>query len=377
NNNNNINNNNNNNNNNNEVEEQFEISNMRKDYTVLSEQHTHTNESPDEQNDLKKNRHNSCNSNNTDSDSVNNNTTENNNTNCDSGNSNINDLNKLKLKKMLEITGKLIRKKYRGISYDPTRKGWSTFVYKNGVRHKKFFSALKYGNLLAKKKSIEWRLKNLEPNSHAYVFSLQAKNEFNAILNDDHVYSTDSEDNDYCNNGSWGDRLTNKSNRDILYVNAFLNMFNEQNKKIELPYNGETGSTTIDGSIDHSGHTNTHNSQNKSFKNDTDDKNNTDKKNNRNSRSNRNNRNNRNKKNEQINSEKNLESSEEKFYTYIADNITQDDNNRVGFALESCKYGNNKIGSSNSCTTNKSSDNDNEINSKISNTNTSYNNNTS
>ncbi|ANQ09415.1 Transcription factor with AP2 domain(S) [Plasmodium coatneyi] len=133
-----------------------------------------------------------------------------------------NDANKSKLKKMLEITDKLIGKKYRGISYDPTRNGWSTFVYKNGVRRKKFFSSYKYGNLLAKKKSIEWRLKNLSPDSHAYVFSLKAKEEFNAILNDGYAdinnLNCDSRDGE--NNGN------SSNNRDILYVNAFINLFN-------------------------------------------------------------------------------------------------------------------------------------------------------
>ncbi|KJP85256.1 hypothetical protein AK88_05125 [Plasmodium fragile] len=133
-----------------------------------------------------------------------------------------NDENKIKLRKMLEITDKLIGKKYRGISYDPTRNGWSTFVYKKGVRTKKFFSSYKYGNLLAKKKSIEWRLKNLSPDSNAYVFSLKAKEEFNAILNDGYAdiknMNCDMRDGE-SNGGS-------SNNRDILYVNAFINLLN-------------------------------------------------------------------------------------------------------------------------------------------------------
>ncbi|CRH01663.1 transcription factor with AP2 domain(s), putative [Plasmodium relictum] len=136
----------------------------------------------------------------------------------------INNVNKTKLKKMLEITDKLIGKKYRGISYDPTRNGWSTFVYKGGVRHKKFFSSFKYGNLLAKKKSIEWRLKNLNPNSHAYAFSLQAKEEFNAILNNDYEEMNTSSDKKNQDN-------SDNMNRDILYINAFLNLFNDEKEK--------------------------------------------------------------------------------------------------------------------------------------------------
>ncbi|KMZ79241.1 hypothetical protein PVIIG_01715 [Plasmodium vivax India VII] len=133
----------------------------------------------------------------------------------------MNNANKRKLKKMLEVTDKLIGKKYRGISYDPTRNGWSTFVYKDGVRRKKFFSSYKYGNLLAKKKSIEWRLKNLNPDSNAYVFSLKAKEEFNAILDDGYadIKSINCDGRGGRNNG---DRA---NNRDILYVNAFINLF--------------------------------------------------------------------------------------------------------------------------------------------------------
>ncbi|CRG95135.1 transcription factor with AP2 domain(s), putative [Plasmodium gallinaceum] len=136
----------------------------------------------------------------------------------------INNVNKIKLKKMLEITDKLIGKKYRGISYDPTRNGWSTFVYKDGVRHKKFFSSFKYGNLLAKKKSIEWRLKNLNPDSHAYAFSLQAKEEFNAILNNDYEEMNTTNDKKKKDN-------SDNINRDILYINAFLNLFNDEKEK--------------------------------------------------------------------------------------------------------------------------------------------------
>ncbi|SBT79999.1 transcription factor with AP2 domain(s), putative, partial [Plasmodium malariae] len=147
-----------------------------------------------------------------------------------------NDMNKAKLKKMLEITDKLIKKKYRGISYDPTRNGWSTFVYKNGIRYKKFFSSFKYGNLLAKKKSIEWRLKNLNPDSHAYIFSLKAKEEFNAILNDDYDNLNNNSKIKFergAVSASSASDTDGNTNRDIFYVNAFLNLFNngEQENK--------------------------------------------------------------------------------------------------------------------------------------------------
>ncbi|EUD67726.1 hypothetical protein C922_01915 [Plasmodium inui San Antonio 1] len=148
-----------------------------------------------------------------------------------------NDANKIKLKKMLEITDKLIGKKYRGISYDPTRNGWSTFVYKDGVRRKKFFSSYKYGNLLAKKKSIEWRLKNLSPDSHAYVFSLKAKEEFNAILNDGYA----DINNVNCDSRDGGNDGDSSNNRDILYVNAFINLFNSSAGRKKDEPNGANG----------------------------------------------------------------------------------------------------------------------------------------
>ncbi|CDU20227.1 AP2 domain transcription factor, putative [Plasmodium yoelii] len=147
----------------------------------------------------------------------------------------MNDMNKKKLKKMLEITNQLIGKKYRGISYDPTRNGWSTFVYKDGVRYKKFFSSLKYGNLLAKKKCIEWRVKNLSPDSHAYIFSIKAKDEFNSILNDninENINYPYDENNN--NNNSTQETPDKNNNRDIFYVNAFLNLFNKENKSTDI-----------------------------------------------------------------------------------------------------------------------------------------------
>ncbi|SCM11176.1 transcription factor with AP2 domain(s), putative [Plasmodium chabaudi adami] len=146
----------------------------------------------------------------------------------------MNDINKKKLKKMLEITNQLIGKKYRGISYDPTRNGWSTFVYKDGVRYKKFFSSLKYGNLLAKKKCIEWRVKNLSPDSHAYIFSVKAKDEFNSILNDNIDENFNYVYDEKITNNNTQETPDQNNNRDIFYVNAFLNLFNKENKQTDI-----------------------------------------------------------------------------------------------------------------------------------------------
>ncbi|CAD2102154.1 transcription factor with AP2 domain(s), putative [Plasmodium vinckei brucechwatti] len=146
----------------------------------------------------------------------------------------MNDINKKKLKKMLEITNQLIGKKYRGISYDPTRNGWSTFVYKDGVRYKKFFSSLKYGNLLAKKKCIEWRVKNLSPDSHAYIFSVKARDEFNSILNDNIDENFNYVYDEKNTNNNTQETPDQNNNRDIFYVNAFLNLFNKENKQTDI-----------------------------------------------------------------------------------------------------------------------------------------------